>query len=40
MASMLAGVFAVPVGIFLAGRAEITLAFTLTSRSISAKSTI
>ena len=28
MASMLAGVFAVPVGIFLAGRAEITLAFT------------
>ena len=27
MASMLAGVFAVPVGIFLAGRAEITLAF-------------
>ena len=28
MAAMLAGVFAVPVGIFLAGRAEITLAFT------------
>jgi len=28
MASMLAGVFAVPVGIFLTGRAEITLAFT------------
>ena len=28
MASMLAGVFAIPVGIFLAGRAEITLAFT------------
>ena len=28
MASMLAGVFAVPVGCFLAGRAEITLAFT------------
>jgi hypothetical protein len=28
MASMLAGVFAVPVGIFLADRAEITLAFT------------
>ena len=28
MASMLAGVFAVPVGILLAGRAEITLAFT------------
>jgi hypothetical protein len=27
MAAMLAGVFAVPVGIFLAGRAEITLAF-------------
>ncbi|MDO9035348.1 MAG: hypothetical protein Q7U51_09115, partial [Methanoregula sp.] len=27
MASMLAGVFAVPVGCFLAGRAEITLAF-------------
>ena len=27
MASMLAGVFAVPVGIFLAGRAETTLAF-------------
>jgi hypothetical protein len=27
MASVLAGVFAVPVGIFLAGRAEITLAF-------------
>ena len=27
MASMLAGVFAVPVGIFLAGREEITLAF-------------
>ena len=27
MASMMAGVFAVPVGIFLAGRAEITLAF-------------
>jgi hypothetical protein len=27
MASMLAGVFAVPVGIFLAGRAEVTLAF-------------
>nr|WP_319376578.1 hypothetical protein [uncultured Methanoregula sp.] len=27
MASMLAGVFAVPVGIFLAGRTEITLAF-------------
>ncbi|MDP2795948.1 MAG: hypothetical protein Q8N94_00370 [Methanoregula sp.] len=27
MASMLAGVFAIPVGIFLAGRAEITLAF-------------
>ena len=28
MAAMLAGVFAVPVGMFLAGRAEITLAFT------------
>jgi hypothetical protein len=28
MAAMLAGVFAIPVGIFLAGRAEITLAFT------------
>ena len=28
MAAMLAGVFAVPVGIFLAGWAEITLAFT------------
>jgi hypothetical protein len=28
MAAMLAAVFAVPVGIFLAGRAEITLAFT------------
>ena len=27
MASMMAGVFAVPLGIFLAGRAEITLAF-------------
>ena len=27
MAAMLAGVFAVPLGIFLAGRAEITLAF-------------
>ena len=27
MAAMMAGVFAVPVGIFLAGRAEITLAF-------------
>jgi hypothetical protein len=27
MASMLAGVFAVPVGFFIAGRAEITLAF-------------
>jgi hypothetical protein len=27
MAAMLAGVFAIPVGIFLAGRAEITLAF-------------
>jgi hypothetical protein len=27
MASMLAGVFAIPLGIFLAGRAEITLAF-------------
>ena len=27
MASILAGVFAVPAGIFLAGRAEITLAF-------------
>jgi len=27
MAAMLAGVFAVPVGIFIAGRAEITLAF-------------
>jgi hypothetical protein len=27
MASIMAGVFAVPVGIFLAGRAEITLAF-------------
>jgi len=27
MAAILAGVFAVPVGIFLAGRAEITLAF-------------
>ncbi|NTU50683.1 MAG: hypothetical protein HGA87_07425 [Desulfobulbaceae bacterium] len=27
MAAMLAGVFAAPVGIFLAGRAEITLAF-------------
>ena len=27
MAAMLAGVFAVPVGIFLAGKAEITLAF-------------
>jgi hypothetical protein len=27
MAAMLSGVFAVPVGIFLAGRAEITLAF-------------
>jgi len=27
MAAMLAGVFAVPVGIYLAGRAEITLAF-------------
>ena len=27
MAAMLAGVFAVPVGIFLAGRAEISLAF-------------
>ncbi|MEN6444316.1 MAG: hypothetical protein ABFC71_11285 [Methanoregula sp.] len=27
MASVLAGVFAIPVGIFLAGRAEITLAF-------------
>ncbi len=27
MAAMLAGVFAVPAGIFLAGRAEITLAF-------------
>ncbi|MDO9550257.1 MAG: hypothetical protein Q7J03_04730 [Methanoregula sp.] len=28
MAAMLAGVFAIPLGIFLAGRAEITLAFT------------
>ena len=28
MASILAGIIAVPVGIFLAGRAEITLAFT------------
>jgi len=27
MATMLAGVFAIPVGIFLAGRSEITLAF-------------
>jgi hypothetical protein len=27
MAAMLAGVFAVPVGIFMAGRAEISLAF-------------
>ncbi len=27
MAAMMAGVFAVPVGVFLAGRAEITLAF-------------
>jgi len=27
MASILAGIFAVPLGIFLAGRAEITLAF-------------
>ena len=28
MAAIMAGVFAVPIGIFLAGRAEITLAFT------------
>jgi len=28
MAAILAGVFAVPLGIFLAGRAEVTLAFT------------
>jgi hypothetical protein len=28
MASILAGIFAVPLGIFLAGRAEITLGFT------------
>jgi hypothetical protein len=31
MAAMLAGVFAVPAGIFLAGRAEITLAFITTA---------